>query len=166
MWSLLLLAAPTAVLGALTGTLRSPPLSGRAHTFYSGYPQQDVTPAPKQAWIDAYNVAKNAGKIPSFAPSVLVNGTPTYPAGTNPCSWTNTHCFGAYDVVDAPAGIVGLSFDDGPELASPTLYNYLNSVNQHATHFVIGSRVVDYPDQFGLAVSLGEHVRSSNHPGV
>lgn len=71
-------------------------------------------PAPQQRWIDTYNAAKAAGRIPGIPPSVLVNGLPTYPAGTSPasaCSWTLTHCFGKFDVVDAPTGITGLTFD-------------------------------------------------------
>lgn len=30
--------------------------------------------------------------------------------------------------------------DDGPQLASPVLYDFLKSQNQTATHFLIGSR--------------------------
>jgi hypothetical protein len=38
------------------------------------------------------------------------------------CSWSTNHCFGAFDVQDAPSGVVGLSFDDGPAPASLILY--------------------------------------------
>ena len=64
-------------------------------------------PAPLPAWVATYNAAKAAGKIPGFAPSTLVNGNPVY-TGITPqaaCSWTVTHCFEAYDVVDAPTGM-------------------------------------------------------------
>lgn len=47
-----------------------------------------------QAWIDTYNTAKAAGKIPSFAPSKQNTGSDPYyadgvDAGANgTCSWT------------------------------------------------------------------------------
>ena len=42
---------------------------------------------------------------------------------------------------DAPDGQVALAFDDGPLAPSPTLYNFLKSHNQHATHFFIGGNI-------------------------
>ncbi|KAK4703861.1 chitin deacetylase, partial [Phenoliferia sp. Uapishka_3] len=120
----------------------------------------------------SYNAAKAAGLIPSIPPSKLdANGNTAYPTGVDPgaagaCSWTITHCFGAYDTVDAPAGIVGISFDDGPQLASPPLYQYLQSQGQAATHFMIGSRIVDNPGIFQQAVSTGGHIaiHTWSHP--
>lgn len=137
------------------------------------YPTMDVHgPAPLQAWIDTYNLAKSKGLIPSLVPATLpTGGVPTYPAGTTlgaggACSWTLTHCFGAYDVVAAPTGIVGLTFDDGPQLASPVLYDFLKSQNQTATHFLIGSRALNFPDILGQAFRNGEHLAGHtwSHP--
>lgn len=150
----------------------SVPASARVGPRASGYPAEDVPgPAPKQAWIDTYNAAKAKGLIPGIAPSVMVNGNPTYAAGVNTgtsgvCSWTVSHCFGAYDVVDAPNGNIGIAFDDGPQLASPTLYNFLQQNQQSATHFMIGSRILDNPSIFQQAVSSGGHIaiHTWSHP--
>ncbi|KAI5476457.1 chitin deacetylase, carbohydrate esterase family 4 protein [Pseudohyphozyma bogoriensis] len=138
----------------------------------NSYPTPDVSgPAPLQAWVDVYNAAKAAGKIPALPVATLVNGNPTYPTGTatgssGVCSWTNAHCFGTNDVVAAPDGIIGIAFDDGPQLASPTLYNYLQSQKQKATHFMIGSRILDNPSIFQQAVTTGGHiaVHTWSHP--
>ncbi|KAL8279931.1 hypothetical protein RQP46_007781 [Phenoliferia psychrophenolica] len=136
-----------------------------AHT----YPPADVKgPPPLQAWVDQYNIAKSKGLIPGFAPSTLVNGNPSYTgvSAATACSWTVSHCFQAYDVVDAPAGHVGVAFDDGPQLASPPLYQFLQAQGQAATHFMIGSRIMDNPGIFQQAIQTGGHIaiHTWSHP--
>jgi chitin deacetylase len=72
-----------------------------------------------QAWKDALSAAVQAGKIPNIPPSSDPNnGNPVYPPGYNPyspqvCSGTYK-CRIAGDVWDAPEGVIGISFDDGP----------------------------------------------------
>lgn len=44
-----------------------------------------------------------------------------------------------------PEGRWGVSFDDGPSPNSPTLYNFLESMNQSATHFMIGGNILSNP---------------------
>lgn len=72
-----------------------------------------------QAWVDAYNKVKSAGKIPADVPvSTQTNGgNPTYgnldPNGPVVCSATYK-CQSPGDIWDAPDGYFGSSFDDGP----------------------------------------------------
>lgn len=146
-------------------------------------------------WVDTYNAAKAAGKIPSFAPAVLRDGVPYYPSGTETgergvCSWSSAHCFGEHDISDAPDGMYGVNFDDGvrpplpvllldsarltrpphaqPVPASLPLYDFLEKQNQTATHFLIGTNVVDYPDAFKRVLDIGGHVavHTWSHPLV
>ncbi|TNY23989.1 hypothetical protein DMC30DRAFT_371950 [Rhodotorula diobovata] len=143
------------------------------------YKRQDTTypeplqrgPPPRQVWVDTYNAAKAAGKIPSFAPAVLRDGVPYYPSGTETgergvCSWSSAHCFGEHDISDAPDGMYGVNFDDGPVPASLPLYDFLEKQNQTATHFLIGTNVVDYPDAFKRVLDIGGHVavHTWSHP--
>ena len=91
----------------------------------SGYPgvPPDSTKMP-QEWTNALNAAVNAGKIPNIP---VANGGgqagPTYPDGGNPgdpatiCSAT-FGCFAPTDIVNAPDGVLALSFDDGPSQVS------------------------------------------------
>jgi hypothetical protein len=72
-----------------------------------------------QAWKDALNSAVQAGKIPSVPiSSAPNNGTPAYPPGFDPTS--DQVCSATYkckiegDIWDAPDGVIGVSFDDGP----------------------------------------------------
>ncbi|KAI9574858.1 carbohydrate esterase family 4 protein [Boletus coccyginus] len=111
-----------------------------------------------QAWIDALNSAVAAGKIPNIplsTPSNLDN--PTYPTGYDPYSATvcsSTYkCVTPGDVWDAPAGVLALSFDDGPLPSSNTLYDFLVKNNQRATHFFIGQNILLHPQEFQAAIN-------------
>jgi chitin deacetylase len=84
--------------------------------YPAGTPDANAMP---QSWKDALNNAVQAGKIPNIPPSVLNPQTylPTY-ANINPTS--PDVCSGAYgcripgQIWDAPPGVIGLGFDDGP----------------------------------------------------
>ncbi|KAK0542963.1 hypothetical protein OC845_006360, partial [Tilletia horrida] len=103
----------------------------------------------KPEWIQALNDAIAAGKIPNIPPSKLVNGQPTYPAGTpDPCNWSNTQCQGKGDIYYAPNGYMGIQFDDGPTPASSQLREFLTQNDIAATHFMIGSNILDYSSEF------------------
>lgn len=119
-------------------------------------PTQDQTP---QVWLDALAAATAAGKIPNIAPSTNQNGAVVYAnnAGNDPsvCSWTVTKCVSSTDIVNAPDNHIAVAFDDGPTGNSGDLYDFLNQNNQSATHFLIGSNVLSYPQQFGQAVQEG-----------
>ncbi|KNF03862.1 hypothetical protein PSTG_02952 [Puccinia striiformis f. sp. tritici PST-78] len=136
------------------------------------YPPPDVPgPTPRAEWIDALNREKAAGHIPNFKPSIkTADENVKYEAGVNGsdasiCSWT-IGCKSPTDITDAPAGMMGISFDDGPEPASSQLMKFLKSVNQTATHFMIGSRIQQSPGDFAVALNQGGHiaVHTWSHP--
>ncbi|GAA5924808.1 uncharacterized protein JCM15063_005739 [Sporobolomyces koalae] len=131
----------------------------------SQYPQPGTKgPAPKPEWIQKYNEAKAAGKIPGDAPSTLgADGNIAYAPGVKTgsngvCSWTVAHCFGEYDISDAPDGMYGVSFDDGPTPASPALYELLEANNQSSTHFLIGTTILQNLDVFKQVVASGANL--------
>lgn len=75
--------------------------------------------AMPKAWKDFLETAVNEGKIPNIPQTTLVDGTPTYPNGTDPnssrvCSAVLKNCKIEGDYWDAPIGHVALAFDDGP----------------------------------------------------
>ncbi|KAF7314992.1 Carbohydrate esterase family 4 protein [Mycena indigotica] len=148
----------------------------------AGYPTEWATPTTvPQAWTDALNSAVSNKVIPDV-PVAKVDtsgadgsGVPTYPAGNDPNS--PSVCSASYqcripgDVWDAPNGYVALSFDDGPTSlqllkASDGLSSFLLSQNQTATHFMIGSNLLDLPDQFSKAFGQGDDiaVHTWSHP--
>lgn len=89
-------------------------------TWAAAYPASTPdSSAMPQAWIDALNIAVQAGKIPNIPVSQQsAPGTnPTYgsisPTDPSICSGTYG-CRIPGQVWDAPNGTIGISFDDGP----------------------------------------------------
>ncbi|PWN33129.1 glycoside hydrolase/deacetylase, partial [Meira miltonrushii] len=129
----------------------------------SNYPPPYSPADPKylpQDWKDALASAQAAGKIPDIPLSTVdSNGNTHYPPGPSAqdiCSWTTTKCYGPNDVKQAPDNTWIVGFDDGPTNASPDLYNFLQSQNQTAVHFMIGSNVQSLPSAVKQAQSLGQ----------
>ncbi|KAA1466513.1 glycoside hydrolase/deacetylase [Dentipellis sp. KUC8613] len=135
--------------------------------YPTGTPDSKAMP---QAWKDALNAAVQAGKIPGIAPS-KDNGddNPTYqgdPNGPDICSATYK-CRIDGDVWDAPDGVFGASFDDGPLPSSDKLYAFLQQNNVHATHFFIGLNILQNPKEFQTAFSVNQGdiaVHTYTHP--
>ncbi|GEM11926.1 chitin deacetylase, carbohydrate esterase family 4 protein [Rhodotorula toruloides] len=123
-----------AALGLLTSTLASPLYSRQTSTL----PAPGIRgPTPKSEWVARYEAAKAAGQIPTFAPAKMSS---TGIAG----------CFGDDNISDAPDGTYGVSFDEGPLPSSLALYQFLLKQNQTATHFFIGTNIVNNPDMTTL----------------
>ncbi|KAJ7890800.1 hypothetical protein B0H13DRAFT_2234871 [Mycena leptocephala] len=152
--------------------------------FYSAwsaaYPES--TPDSKAMptkWLDALNAAVAAGSIPnipvplSFPTKIRLTRLvcvaffecrfihPTRfpvvgfdPNGAVVCSATYK-CRNPNDVWDAPDNSIGISFDDGPQPASDTLFKFLADNNETATHFMIGVNILDYPNEFLSAFNMG-----------
>lgn len=127
-----------------------------AANYPSGNP--DATAMP-DAWKQALSQAVAAGAIPKIVQTKDGN----YPSTVDPNS--AEICASAFqcrytdgplpDIWDAPDGMLGVSFDDGPTPASPKLYDFLKSQNQKATHFFIGGNIRDNPDIFMQAFNNG-----------
>ncbi|KAI9489770.1 hypothetical protein BDB00DRAFT_841337 [Zychaea mexicana] len=101
------------------------------------YPPPLLAPSPKTEWVQALSNATIAN-----AP-VGNRGV----AGNDPyCHWTSTQCKRPSDIYTCEQGHWGLSFDDGPTIASPPLYDFLKQQNLKATFFLIGGNVIQYPD--------------------
>lgn len=94
-----------------------------------------------QAWLDKLASAS----IPNI-PVAVGTGQPTYPGReiTDPeiCSFTY-ECSHPDDLQTPPAGILAITFDDGPAGGSDSLWKYLDAQNGkgNVTHFMIGSYI-------------------------
>ncbi|RUS31688.1 hypothetical protein BC938DRAFT_477309 [Jimgerdemannia flammicorona] len=123
------------------------------------WPALDKPPTPLPEWVAAVDMSK----VPT-APVIQVDASgnpinPGYTAASDTyCSWSYTQCFRATDIYQCPKGVWGLTYDDGPQPPSPALYNFLKSQNQRATHFVIGSRALEYPDALRQAYQNGGQI--------
>ncbi|KAH8549879.1 hypothetical protein BGW37DRAFT_501061 [Umbelopsis sp. PMI_123] len=120
------------------------------------YPAPGSVPVPKPEWVSGLDTAKIAA-----APVVtLTNGSPVNPApGSDPyCDWTFGGCTRADDIFQCKKGDWGLTYDDGPTGFSPKLYDYLDSINQKATLFLIGGQVLQFPELVQRAYSAGHEI--------
>lgn len=122
------------------------------------YPAGKLTTAnTPSGWLDALNAAVSAGKIPTNCPVATQSGggVPAYKnssgtmnPGKEPICSSSSQCQGDGQIYNAPAGMVGLSFDDGPLPPAMALQTFLRSKNQKVTHFYIGQNILQNPTVF------------------
>ncbi|CAL1700614.1 unnamed protein product [Somion occarium] len=144
--------------GPSAGTDGVPYAQVGSPAWSAAYPQStpDANQLP-ELWVDALNSATAQGKIPGFAPSTPTDGNPVYPDGVDPlgndvCSTTYKCRSDPDNIYDAPDGVMGISFDDGPLPSSSTkLYEFLQANKQRATHFFIGVNILQNPNEFMMA---------------
>ncbi|KAG2189148.1 hypothetical protein INT44_004290 [Umbelopsis vinacea] len=125
-------------------------------TFKDKYPAANSVPVPKPEWVTLLNTSAIAK-----APVYSNNGGagPKQSGSADPyCDWTFTLCTRPDDIVECPKGQWGITYDDGPTQFSPKLYDYLDSVGQKATLFMIGGQVLQYPDMVLRAFKAGHEI--------
>jgi peptidoglycan/xylan/chitin deacetylase (PgdA/CDA1 family) len=89
-----------------------------------------------------------------------------YDSNTDPdCWWTETTCHtpkhkGIPDDIwqCAEPDTWGLTFDDGPNCSHNAFYDFLQTNNQKATMFYIGSNVMDWPLEAQRGIVDGHHI--------
>ncbi|KAG0257717.1 chitin deacetylase [Mortierella polycephala] len=109
-----------------------------------------------QAWLKEIDLT-GAPDLP------LHKGAP--PECPNPpipdeCYWTCDGCAGDDITACAAPNTWGLTFDDGPSTATPTLLNFLKTNKVTASFFLIGSNVIQYPETVKREVTEGHHLAS------
>jgi peptidoglycan/xylan/chitin deacetylase (PgdA/CDA1 family) len=117
-----------------------------------------------QVWKDALQKALDAGKIPDV-PRTTQTGrsAPIYPNGmkaTDP-----KVCSGAYkcrqpeDIWEAPEGVFGVAFDDGPQPSTGKLIHFLeNNDLPKVTQFMIGQNILRNPEMFKKSFAFGNDI--------
>ncbi|KAG6814013.1 hypothetical protein H0H92_003863 [Tricholoma furcatifolium] len=157
---------PTAIPGA-------PALPDSSLLSPANYPALDIVPPIDsdlvQQWIQEVN---NSGiSIPDFAPS-NPGGCPNNTAAaadTTRCWWTCGGCTRTTDVTECPTAMTwGLTYDDGPAYYTTDLLDYLDQVNLKSTFFVVGSRVISFPQILQTEYMSGHHiaVHTWSHPSL
>ncbi|KAF9102921.1 chitin deacetylase [Mortierella sp. GBA35] len=154
-------AAPSSTPGAGASTatplLPLPPFNG---TLVGVYPTQDNiaptdTPLAKQ-WISELNLTSVATwPVVPFTASGDPKNPNAIPAAS--CDWTETNCINK-DLTTCPQGVWGLTYDDGPTTFSGKLYDFLDTTEQKATLFYIGSNVVQNPELARRACAAGHQI--------
>ncbi|KAF8924150.1 glycoside hydrolase/deacetylase [Dissophora ornata] len=129
----------------------------------SNYPPINTIPDTKSAQVQAW--LKEVGDL-SGAPNIpLPNPTGQPPPCAakplaNECHWTCDGCASDDITACSAPNTWGLTFDDGPSTATPTLLNYLKTSKLSATFFLIGSNVIQYPQTVQRELAEGHHLAS------
>ncbi|RDB29322.1 Chitin deacetylase [Hypsizygus marmoreus] len=149
----------------------APPLPNAAILAPASYPTLDRVPpidSPEvQQWIK--DVANSGVTIPNIPINNLGGCPNNTAAATDPdrCWWTCGGCTRPTDVVECPTAMSwGLTYDDGPSFYTSDLLNYLDQENLKSTFFVVGSRVISFPNILQTQY-MGEHqiaVHTWSHP--
>jgi len=148
----------------------APPLPDISTLNPANYPPLDRVPPTDSPeviqWIqDVANTGIVIPNIPVNNPGGCANNSDW----NNPdnCYWLCTGCTRPIDVTECPTPLTwGLTYDDGPAFYTPNLLYYLNANNLQTTFFVVGSRVVEFPqtlrDEYMAGHQIAVHTYS--HP--
>lgn len=130
------------------------------------YPIKDKTPdvnSPQvQAWISEIDWTK-VPKIPVAPQHPQIKSFPLCPPSGQEnqadCWWSCTGCVAKTDVITCPnSNAWGLTYDDGPSLATRSMMKHLGEMKLTATFFIVGSRVLEFPDILREQVAQGHHL--------
>lgn len=112
-----------------------------------------------QQWIT--EVANSGVPIPDI-PLNQPGGCPANPeAASDPdrCWWTCSGCTRQTDITECPTHMQwGLTYDDGPSYYTSDLLNYLDQEDIKSTFFVVGSRVLSFPEILQTEYMTGHQV--------
>ncbi|ORZ05869.1 hypothetical protein BCR41DRAFT_293574, partial [Lobosporangium transversale] len=85
------------------------------------------------------------------------------------CWWTCDGCVADDDIEICPRqNAWGLTYDDGPSEETPRLLEKLKRSNVTSTFFVVGSRILEYPETLKRQIKEGHHIgiHTWSHAGM
>ncbi|KAF9185395.1 chitin deacetylase [Haplosporangium sp. Z 767] len=140
------------------------------------YPTKDQIPdvnSPQvKAWVDQIDWSK-VPNIPVAPSTPEVKNFPQCPPDSEvdpaSCWWSCSGCVAPEDVITCPdRDTWGLTYDDGPSPATMDMINHLGALKLTATFFIVGSRVLEYPDILKEQVARGHHIamHTWSHSGL
>ncbi|OSD04765.1 carbohydrate esterase family 4 protein [Trametes coccinea BRFM310] len=157
-------ASPTYLSGA-------PPLPTKFVFSSADWPELDKIPPTDSDQVKEWMKELDGHDIPDITPTQdgSCAGDPAAAAQAQERGWWT--CGGwtsGNDIVSCPDKMTwGVSFDDGPAPYSEKLLKYLDEKDLSATFFVVGSRVVSYPDILIAEYMAGHEIAVhtwSHHP--
>ncbi|KAI1318376.1 chitin deacetylase [Mortierella claussenii] len=120
------------------------------------YPPINAVPPVSSPQVQAWLKEIDLTGAPDIPKLTAAKGTP--PACKPP---TNPPACPADDItVCKAANTWGLTFDDGPSTATPTLLDFLKTNSLKASFFLIGSNVIQHPEIVKRELTEGHHLAS------
>ncbi|KAG0259717.1 chitin deacetylase [Mortierella polycephala] len=140
------------------------------------YPTKDQIPdvnSPQvKAWVDQIDWSK-VPNIPVAPGTPEVKHFPKCPPDSEvdpaSCWWSCSGCVAPEDVVTCPdRDTWGLTYDDGPSPATMDMIKHLETLKLTATFFIVGSRVLEYPEILKEHIARGHHIamHTWSHSGL
>lgn len=133
----------------------------------ANYPPKDQIPDVSHPQVKAWVAEIDWSKVPKIPVAEGLEDAPHFPkcppddqVDRNSCWWSCDGCVQASsDVMTCPGqNDWGLTYDDGPSEATREMMQHLKSNNLSATFFIVGSRVLEYPDILKEQVEQGHHI--------
>ncbi|GJJ76841.1 peptidoglycan-N-acetylglucosamine deacetylase [Entomortierella parvispora] len=139
------------------------------------YPPKDELPDVNSAIVKKWVAEIDWSKVPKLPlAKAKYPDCPDCPSSKklipkDACWWTCDGCVAKDDIEVCPrAKAWGLTYDDGPSEETPRLLKKLKQANVTSTFFVVGSRVLEYPETLLQEVKDGHHIglHTWSHAGM
>ncbi|KAI1309717.1 chitin deacetylase [Mortierella claussenii] len=154
--------------------LFSPAMAEMSKEQQKQYPPKDQLPDVNSAEVKKWVSEIDWSKVPKL-PLALAEypNCPDCPdkkhIPKDSCWWTCDGCVAKDDIEVCPRqNAWGLTYDDGPSEETPRLLKKLKQANVTSTFFVVGSRVLEYPETLKQQVAEGHHIalHTWSHAGM
>lgn len=131
------------------------------------YPPRNKIPDVNSPQVKAWVAEIDWSKVPNIPVAAgLAPETPHFPKcppveelDRTTCWWTCYGCTAPTDIITCPStNQWGLTYDDGPSLVTRTMTKFLLEKKMTATFFIVGSRVLEFPDILREQVAQGHHI--------
>ncbi|KAF9547941.1 chitin deacetylase [Mortierella hygrophila] len=150
---------------------------GKSRTNMALYPPRNKIPDVNSPQVKAWVAEIDWSKVPNIPVAEgIAPETPHFPKcppdeqmDRTTCWWSCYGCTAPTDVITCPlASQWGLTYDDGPSLVTRNMTKFLMEKKITATFFVVGSRVLEYPDILREQVAQGHHIgmHTWSHSGL
>ncbi|KAF9978478.1 chitin deacetylase [Actinomortierella ambigua] len=166
----------TTVAAALTIICLSSPVAGEMpKSQQKKYPPKDEIPSLNSPQMKKWMAEIDWSKVPKIPMAKAKRPEcPECPDDKKSipkdwCWWTCGGCVAKDDVETCPKEKSwGLTYDDGPSEDTPRLLKKLKASNATATFFIVGSRVLEYPELLKQQVKEGHHlaIHTWSHQGM
>ncbi|KAG0035088.1 chitin deacetylase [Podila clonocystis] len=140
------------------------------------YPIKDRIPDVNSPQVKAWVAEIDWTKVPNIPVAKGLKDAPRFPdcpprekVDPASCWWSCDGCVDKTDIMTCPKqNNWGLTYDDGPFEVTRDLMSHLQSKKVSATFFIVGSRVLEYPDILKELVAQGHHLgmHTWSHAGL
>lgn len=130
------------------------------------YPPRNKIPDVNSPQVKAWVAEIDWSKVPNIPVATGLPETPHFPKcppipdlDRTTCWWSCYGCTAPTDIITClSANQWGLTYDDGPSLVTRNMTKFLLEKKMTATFFVVGSRVLEFPDILREQVAQGHHL--------